>query len=228
VAYILSLDTSTKVCSVAIHDNGQLIGSQEYYLQKSHSSLLPSIIKELIENIGINLQDVQAIALAAGPGSYTGLRIGTATVKGLCFALNIPLIALDTLDSLTEQVSWIRQVGEYVLCPMLDARRMEVYCKLISADGDILWNTNPVVVDTTTFVEYKNKHLLLYGNGAEKLASIMEKYSCTILQNIHPSASFMGRIAFNKFRKKDFEDLAYFEPDYLKEFQTKPSSKKLL
>ena len=127
MALILSLDTSTKVCSVAVHEDGELIGSQSYHLQKSHSSLLPVIVEQLMENVEKKLNELDAVALSAGPGSYTGLRIGTATAKGFAFTLGIPMVAITSLDTMFEQVAPMFS-NSSVLIPMIDARRMEVFC----------------------------------------------------------------------------------------------------
>lgn len=225
MSVILSLDTSTKVCSVALHESGDLIGHQSYHLQKSHSSLLPVIIEELLANCEMTMDHVEAIALAAGPGSYTGLRIGTATAKGLAFTLGIPLIALDTLDSMLDQVVGCFK-NETYLCPMIDARRMEVYCKLVTAGGDEIWPTAPVIVEADTFSCCEGRPLVLFGNGAEKLRSFLEGSDYLFIDNIHPNAAYMGKRAYARFQQRAFEDLAYFEPEYLKEYRTNTPSQK--
>ncbi|MFY0607843.1 MAG: tRNA (adenosine(37)-N6)-threonylcarbamoyltransferase complex dimerization subunit type 1 TsaB [Cyclobacteriaceae bacterium] len=228
MANILSIDTSTKVCSVALHNSGALVAGQSYHLQQSHSSLLPGIIKQLLDNCEFEMASLDAVALSAGPGSYTGLRIGTATAKGLCFALNLPLISIDTLDTMIDQVFPLINEESALFCPMIDARRMEVYCKLINQSRQVLRDTSPVVVDEDTFSEFRNVPLYLFGNGASKLRDLFKKYNTHHVPNIHPSAANMGTISYEKFQKGLFEDLAYFEPDYLKEFQTKAPVKKKL
>lgn len=221
----MSLDTSTKVCSIALHENGQLIGQQSYHLQKSHSSLLPAIINELMLNCESSLDQLSAIALSSGPGSYTGLRIGTATVKGLAFTLNIPLIAISTLDTMIAQVQNVSPTQAY-FCPMIDARRMEVYCKIVKSSGEELLSTTALVVDEHSFNEYLDMTLILFGNGAPKLKPILTHENFHFVDHIHPSAAHMGFLAFQKFENKQFEDLAYFEPDYLKEYQSNTSPQK--
>lgn len=222
---ILSLDTSTKVCSLALHKEGQLVGQQSYHLQKSHSNLLPVVIQQLIENCETNLSDLTAIALSAGPGSYTGLRIGTATAKGLCFSLGIPLIALDSLDSMIEQM--IPMVShDAFFCPMIDARRMEVYCKVVSREKEHL-PTQPLIVDDDgVFDQFLDQPFYLFGNGSDKLRDIFISKEFHFISGIHPLAAFMGKLAHEKLLKEDFEDLAYFEPDYLKEYRTNTPSQK--
>lgn len=222
---ILSLDTSTKVCSVAIHNNGELIGQQSYHLQKSHSNLLPVIIRQLAENCEMELRHLKAIALSAGPGSYTGLRIGTATAKGLAFSLNLPLIAIDSLDTMVEQVRGVVP-DEAVLFPMIDARRMEVYTKAVVAGGDVLWETQPLIVEEDSFKEFESSQMFFFGNGADKLKEMFSESSIRFVDDIHPCAAAMGKLAFEKFQNEEFEDLAYFEPDYLKEFRTNVPSQK--
>ncbi|WP_421891144.1 tRNA (adenosine(37)-N6)-threonylcarbamoyltransferase complex dimerization subunit type 1 TsaB [Marinoscillum sp.] len=223
---ILSLDTSTKVCSVAIHQEGVLIGHQAYHLQKSHSNLLPGIIQQLAENCEVSLSDLTAIALSAGPGSYTGLRIGTATAKGLAYTLSIPFIALDTLDAMIAQVAPMLK-GEGLLCPMIDARRMEVYCKVVSHSGDEIWKTQPLIVDEHSFDDLPQEHIYFFGNGSNKLEEIFGgNEKCHFIGDIHPSAAHMGEMAWARFQDSAFEDIAYFEPEYLKEYRTNVPSQK--
>lgn len=225
MSIILSLDTSTKVCSVAIHQAGVLIGCQAYHLQKSHSNLLPVTIQQLVENCELSMSDIEAVALSAGPGSYTGLRIGTATAKGLAYSLDIPLIAVDTLDSMIAQVRPFAPQG-MLLCPMIDARRMEVYCKVVDSSGKELWPTQPLVVEGNSFDAFKESTLLLFGNGSDKLQGVLEGSSMSFIPDIHPSAAYMGLLAYSRFSADTFEDIAYFEPEYLKEYRTNVPSQK--
>lgn len=225
MSIILSLDSSTKVCSAAIHENGELIGQQVYHLQKSHSNLLPIIIQQLVENCELQMKDLKAIALSAGPGSYTGLRIGTAAAKGLCYSLKLPLIAIDTLDTMIAQIKPYVLPGDLIL-PMIDARRMEVYIKAVTSEEELLWNTKPLIVDETTFDEFKGRQLWLLGNGAAKLKEFFSGSRYKFISDIHPSAAAMGTLAEDKFENEQFEDIAYFEPDYLKEYRTNVPSQK--
>lgn len=225
MSIILSIETSTKVCSVAIHQAGELLGQMSLHLQKSHSSLLPSIIDQLIENCELTIEDLDAVAISEGPGSYTGLRIGTATAKGLSFSRGIPIIAINSLDTMIEQVDLVNN-PDALFCPMIDARRMEVYCKLIYGSEEIVWETAPLVVDEGTFETYRDRRIFLFGNGSGKFRDLLSADHFRFIQGIYPGASFMGRLSFAKFEKSDFEDLAYFEPEYLKEYRTNPSSQK--
>ncbi|MEO9474243.1 MAG: tRNA (adenosine(37)-N6)-threonylcarbamoyltransferase complex dimerization subunit type 1 TsaB [Cyclobacteriaceae bacterium] len=227
MAVILALDTSTKVCSIALHQNGEEIGHQAYHLQKSHSSLLPIIINQLLENVEMQKKDIEAVAISGGPGSYTGLRIGTSTAKGFCYGLQVPLLSFDSLDSMYEAVK--NSVSKDTLvCPMIDARRMEVYCNLRDAEGDRIWKSKPLILDENVFDDFADRQILLIGNGAEKCRDLFaSKPNIQINAKLYPNAFAVAELLESKFQKGEFEDLAYFEPDYLKEFQTKAPKGKL-
>ena len=222
---ILSLETSTPVCSIALHRQGVLLGSQSYHLDKSHSSLLPGILGELVGNCGVQLRDLSAFAVSAGPGSYTGLRIGLSTAKGVCYAMGIPLLSVGTLDTLVQQaIDWLPEGA--LIAPMLDARRMEVYTKLLSTEGEELWPLQALILEEDSYQDFDDQELYLVGNGASKCNGFLTHPRLHILAQVHPSAASMGSIAWEKFQKFEFEDLAYYEPNYLKAFQTKPPSNK--
>lgn len=225
MSLILSIDTSTKVCSVAIHQSGELVGHMAYHLQKSHSSLLPEIIHQLVDNCELALKDLAAVAISEGPGSYTGLRIGTASAKGLAFAMKLPLIAVSSLDSMIAQTDLQNNAGA-LFCPMIDARRMEVYCKLVDSDSKEIWDVRPVVIDRHTFDVFGGSKIFLFGNGSDKLMDLFTESRYRFIPNIYPGAAFMGQRAYQKFVTSDFVDLAYFEPEYLKEYQTNVPSQK--
>ena len=223
---ILSIESSTRVCSVAIHDGEELIGSQTYHLEHSHSSLLPEIIKQLLVNCNQQLENMDAIAVSIGPGSYTGLRIGVSTAKGLAYVSKIPLIALDTLEVMCEGVQAEMLSKETLLCPMIDARRMEVYCLIQNMERKLLWDTKPLVIEADSFSEFTQTPMLFFGNGADKCQPVLSAPNYHYLNNLHPDAKNMGRLALHKFENNDFEDLAYLEPNYLKAFRTnKPAAK---
>jgi tRNA threonylcarbamoyladenosine biosynthesis protein TsaB len=170
MALILSIETSTNVCSVAIHDEGKLIVSSEVHIDQSHASKLATLIDEARRNAGIELNQLKAVALSSGPGSYTGLRIGTSTAKGLCYALGIPLIAVSTLDLMSYQVSKIILDGDVLLCPMIDARRMEVYCQLVTGNLEVISPIEAKIIDESSFVDSLNKKkIIFFGNGADRL-----------------------------------------------------------
>jgi tRNA threonylcarbamoyladenosine biosynthesis protein TsaB len=226
LALILSIETSTKVCSVALHKDGELVTIQLHQIDKSHSSLLPGIVKEICDEAKFELKDLNAVAVSAGPGSYTGLRIGVTSAKGFCFALSIPLIAIPSLDVMTEAVRE-KINGEFFLCPMMDARRMEVYTQMIDQDNLEVWGLQPKILDENTFSEF-TKPVYLFGDGMPKFKEIATQENLHYIDDVFPDAANMGRLAFEKFETKQFEDVAYFEPNYLKEWRTTTPKKKLI
>ena len=223
MAAIVSLETATKICSVALHSDGKLIASQSYHLEKSHSTLLPSIVKEMLENCDFELARVDAFAVSSGPGSYTGLRIGATTAKGMAFALNKPLISVNTLTAMLCQVRNVIKTPAY-FCPMIDARCMEAYCILSDEKGRI-WETNSLIVEQDSFKNFGDKPLYLFGDGAAKTKEVLTQSNIEWIEDILPSAEQVGLLAEEKFKNSEFEDVAYFEPFYLKEFQAKPAKK---
>lgn len=230
---LLSLETSSPVCSVALHhlDTGRLVGQTELRLEKSHSSHLSLLISQLLENTLHTLQDVAAVAVSDGPGSYTGLRIGAAAAKGLCYALDIPLLAVSTLQSLAHQVAAATARPEqYLYCPMLDARRMEVYAGIYHADGTEVLAPTPLLLDETTLAEQLAGQLLLFfGNGAAKFRPLVaENPHAAFLTGIEPSAIAVGQLGVVAFHRQDFQDVAYYEPFYLKEVYTTTPKKQPL
>ncbi|ALD21799.1 tRNA (adenosine(37)-N6)-threonylcarbamoyltransferase complex dimerization subunit type 1 TsaB [Hymenobacter sp. DG25A] len=222
---ILSLETSSSICSVALHRvaDGSLVGQSELRLEKSHSSHLSVLVNQLLENCQYTLQDVAAVAVSDGPGSYTGLRIGAAAAKGLCFALEIPLVAISTLQALAYQVaSYTARPEQYLFCPMLDARRMEVYAALYTHEGQEVLAPTPLILEETTLAEQLAHHrLLCFGNGAVKFQPLVAGNAhADFLSDIQPSAVAVGALAVQAFREQDFRDVAYYEPFYLKEVYT--------
>jgi tRNA threonylcarbamoyladenosine biosynthesis protein TsaB len=217
---ILSCDTSTKTCSVAIHQDGILVTNLETYTQNSHAENLTLMFHEACKMAKLDIKEIDAFALAQGPGSYTGLRIGSASIKGLCFALDKPLIALSTLQIMAEGLLPLIQVGELV-CPMIDARRMEVFCGVCDSEGKIVLAEQPMILDETSFSELLQNHKILFaGNGAEKCIGFINNSNARFLVDYHPLAKNMGTLALYKFKTQQFADIAYFEPEYLKEFYT--------
>ena len=229
---ILSIETATDKSSVAIHDKGELVGHIELHLDKSHSGYLTVIIEQLLNNCSVNKNNIDAIAVSIGPGSYTGLRIGVSTAKGLCYALDKPLIAVNTLEIMARQV-----IGSYVdngngnilFCPMIDARRMEVYASIFNTEDICLLETKSIIIDENTFREFtEDNQIILFGNGAKKCMDILPEDRFKLIGNIYPSAKYLGHIAYEKFLKNTFEDVAYLEPFYLKAYQAKlPKKNKL-
>lgn len=226
MALILSIETSTDVCSAAVHDSGELIANQTHKIEKSHSSLLPGIAGDVLKEANYTLKDLSAVAVSAGPGSYTGLRIGVTNAKGFCYAMSIPLIAIDTLDTMIQAVEGMFK-GEYNLCPMMDARRMEVYTKMVDQEQNEIWPLQAKILDEKSFSELTGS-TYLFGNGMPKFRDIVEQQNLIFIDDIFPDASNMGKLAFEKYQGGSFEDVAYFEPNYLKEWRTTTPKKKLL
>ncbi|NHE59488.1 tRNA (adenosine(37)-N6)-threonylcarbamoyltransferase complex dimerization subunit type 1 TsaB [Cyclobacterium plantarum] len=221
---ILSIETSIAVCSIAIHDNGQLLALMELFQDNVHGSKLVPSIKSLMDQSGLGLKDLGAIAVSQGPGSYTGLRIGVATAKGLAFAHDLPLIAVDSLDALGRQLA--HQVEENsCIVPMIDARRMEVYRKILDHTGETLVDLQPEVLDEHAFQEYLSRSKVYFlGNANAKTRSVISSSNAVFVDKLN-SASSVGEIAFQKYKLGLSADIAYFEPNYLKEFMVLKSKK---
>jgi len=215
--YILNIETSTKNCSVSIAKSGKTILLKEIAEQNfSHSEKLHLFIDGLLKETQIPYKELAAIALSKGPGSYTGLRIGTSTAKGLCYALDIPLIAIDTLLVLAKQIN----TQDALIIPMIDARRMEVYTAVFDRNHHKISEVEALVIDRNSFNEVSQKAYLI-GDGASKCKEVLSDENFIFLDEIiYPSAREMSEISFEKYQNQQFEDLAYFEPFYLKEFFT--------
>ncbi|MFB9078761.1 tRNA (adenosine(37)-N6)-threonylcarbamoyltransferase complex dimerization subunit type 1 TsaB [Flavobacterium procerum] len=224
MSFILNIETATKNCSVSIAKNGETVLCREIAEEGySHAEKLHVFIEEVIEQSGITVQDLTAIAVSQGPGSYTGLRIGVSAAKGLCYALNIPLIAVNTLQTLASQAG----VLDGKIIPMLDARRMEVYSEVFNPDLSVDRAIKAEIIDENSFSEYTEK-VYFTGDCAEKCKTVLTKENFVFLEDIkYPSAAAMSKISFDKYQKSDTVDVAYFEPYYLKDFMiTAPASKK--
>jgi tRNA threonylcarbamoyladenosine biosynthesis protein TsaB len=221
MALILSIETSTKICSVALHEQGNLMACSEVRLERSHAKNLIDIIQNVLSYSGHKMDDLQAIAVSKGPGSYTGLRIGVSSAKGFCYALDIPLIAVDTLEAMASGIINMNYTGA-LLCPMIDARRMEVYCKLMDNDLTNILPTSAIIIDDKSFDKFLQEYkILFFGDGAQKCKEVITHENAIFIKEVNPSAVFMGGIAYQKFQKQQFEDVAYLEPLYLKEFMMK-------
>ena len=218
MAIILAIETSTKNCSVALFKESNLIAHKESDKQEFvHSEQLTIYIQDVIALAKIHLNDIDAIALSKGPGSYTGLRIGTSTAKGLCFALDIPLISISTLQGMAFAMKQNSFADLY--CPMIDARRDEVFCALFDNSNNEIRRVQSDIVDATTYIPFLDKKILFFGNGALKCKEIIShKNAIFIDHDIYPSAKNIGVLSYKKYYKKEFEDTAYFEPYYLKDF----------
>ncbi len=222
---ILCLETSTAVCSVALVENGNVVALRESLDGQNHAEKITLFIDEVMKEAGIAYKDLDAVATSMGPGSYTGLRIGVSTAKGLCYAMEKPLIAIDTLAAmacgfLSQQPKANSQKPTSILCPMIDARRMEVYSAFFNEKLERTSETEALVIDENSFMELKqNNHLYLFGDGADKLAALFENdENITVVEKFHCSAAYMAKLADEAFTNKQFVDTAYFEPFYLKNF----------
>ena len=215
MSYILNIETATKNCSVALAKDGKTILCKEIAEEGySHAERLHVFIEEIIKETGITLQDLSAIAVSQGPGSYTGLRIGVSAAKGLCYALDIPLIAVDTLQALAAQVT----ISSGLIIPMIDARRMEVYSAIFSPTLEKKREVLAQIIDDNSF-EDRQETLYLIGDCADKCKTVLTKENHVFLEEIvYPSAKEMSALSFEKFKISDTVDVAYFEPYYLKDF----------
>ena len=220
--YILNIETATKNCSVALAKEGKTIICKEISEEGySHAERLHVFIEEIINEAGITLQDLSAIAVSQGPGSYTGLRIGVSAAKGLCFALDIPLIAVDTLQALASQTN----VSNGLIIPMLDARRMEVYSAIYTPNFEIIRVVQAEIITENSFENFEET-IYFVGDCAEKCKTVLTKDNFVFLdENKYPSAKEMSLLSFEKYKKNDTVDVAYFEPYYLKDFMMTVSKK---
>lgn len=226
---LLSIDTSTRGCSVALHQDGQLLSNYDLLAEKSSSGMLTSLIHNAVEQAGFQLADVDAFAVAQGPGSYTGLRIAVSTAKGLCFALDKPLIAINTLEAMTLQVKDFYPAN-YLFCPMIDARRMEVYCAVLNANGEFIEDTQAKIIDQQAFeAVLTEQSIVFFGDGAKKCQSVLGENPRALFpqQLIFPSAKTVGELAWQRYQQQLFEDVVTFEPFYLKDFMATTPKKKV-
>lgn len=215
---ILNLETSTKNCSVSLFNGDHKVLEKSVLSEQySHSENLTIFIQEVISRSNFTISDLAAVSVSKGPGSYTGLRVAVAVAKGLCYTLDIPLISISNLEALSYKV--IKDFPNYDLyCPMIDARRMEVFSAIFDRDNKLCREIKSEIITSNSFKkELKNK-MLFFGNGSEKCKSVITSENAFFLEEIYPSSSNMGILSFNKFKNKKFEDIAYFEPLYLKDF----------
>ena len=220
---ILCLETATPVCSVALNDGCCTIALRETEEQNAHSEKITNFIREVMETAKIDYKQLDAVAVSQGPGSYTGLRIGVSTAKGICYAADLPLMAIDTLEAMAYGMK--AKLGSQIcendlLIPMIDARRMEVYAAVFDANLQRINDTAALVIDENTFVDLQKYHRLwLFGDGAPKLKQVYENQpNVNIVDGFKPSAAYMLNLADKALREHNFVDVAYFEPFYLKDF----------
>ncbi len=222
MVYILNIETSTKNCSVCLSKNNILLSLVEEASENySHGEQLHVFIEQAIDKAGISLKDIDAIAVGKGPGSYTGLRIGVSAAKGLCFSLDKPLISISSLAILAQSV----QLDKGFIVPTIDARRMEVYSAVYNQDYELERKVKAEIIDENSLAQYFLKdQVYLVGDGAKKCESVLDHNNLTIIEQ-YPSAKHMIDLAYNKYKISDIEDVAYFEPYYLKDFVVTPQKK---
>jgi tRNA threonylcarbamoyladenosine biosynthesis protein TsaB len=218
LALLLNIETATTVCSVAITRDSEILSLIELDNGFTHAENLHLFIGEALKKAGVAIRQIEGIAVSKGPGSYTGLRIGASTAKGLAYALNIPLISVDTLMIMAEMARQANPAAGF-FCPMIDARRMEVYTALYDRQLDIVIPVQALVVDEQSASTFRKESICFFGDGMDKCRGILSGIeTATFIAGIKPSAKYMGALAEKKFRNQEFEDVAYFEPFYLKDF----------
>ena len=234
MALILCIETGTDICSVGLSRDGELISLRESDEGRDHAKRVGVFVDELLRENDVAPDELDAIAVGMGPGSYTGLRIGVSFAKGMCYGLQIPLVAVGSLDALAAVAIEDNEAGildvenwdDAILCPMVDARRMEVYTRLFNAQGEPVSEVSAEIVTEESFAEWrKEKQLVIFGNGAAKCCEVLP--DATYI-NITPSARGLARLAEQRLQEGKTEDIAYFEPFYLKDFVVIPSKKKIL
>lgn len=219
MSLILQLETATATCSVALTDGGKILALREIAEPNAHGTVLTGFIRDVLESAGKTERDLAAIAVSRGPGSYTGLRIGVSVAKGLCFALDVPLLAVDTLEAMA---AGLRMREDFAagtrLCPMIDARRMEVYTAVYDLDLNVVRPVAALVVEPESFHDLSDRPLIFFGDGSAKCREPLAGTDTVFIEGFHNSAGDMSGLAAAKYQAGAFEDLAYFEPYYLKEF----------
>ena len=234
---ILHIETATDICSVAVSEGDRQLSLIESGQERSHARLLTSFIRQAMEQAGLGYKDLQGLAVSKGPGSYTGLRIGVSTAKGLAYALEIPLLASGTLENMASSSTSHGEVAKLIaahgtnllLCPLLDARRMEVYSGFYTINNTAFREVTADIIDHESYRSILDSHqVCFFGNGADKCKPVLEHPNAHFIDGIHPSASSMIKPVLEKFQKKAFENVAYFEPFYLKNFIATVPRKKVL
>jgi len=223
-SYILNIETATTNCSVSLSKNGEtLVLKEDYDEGYSHAERLHIYIDAVLKEANISQSQIDAIAISKGPGSYTGLRIGVSAAKGLCYALNKPLISIPTLESLAHQI----KCEDGVIIPMLDARRMEVYSAIFDSDYNQIRETQAQILNEDSFKDYLAEgNVYFIGNGVEKTKTLITHPNAVFIEGKLPSSNEISLLAYNKYKISDIEDAAYFEPYYLKDFVALKPTKK--
>lgn len=220
MSLILQIETATTVCSVALSENGSLLACKEIQQRNVHAEVITLFIDEVLKASGKQYSELGAVAVSCGPGSYTGLRIGISVTKGLCYSLDIPFIAVETLESMTNGMNDENPSRDALFCPMIDARRMEVFTAVFNAEGNRVKPTSAEIIDQDSFSDLlKTNKIIFFGDGASKCSEVLgSNPNAQIVSDFQNSARHLTKKATEKFINKDFEDTAYFEPYYLKDF----------
>lgn len=224
MGYILNIETATKNCSVCIANEGKVIALKEMNNGNySHAEVLHTFIQDVFKEASCTFNEIDAIAVSSGPGSYTGLRIGVSAAKGLCFAFDVPLISVNTLEALSKQIS----TNSGFIVPMIDARRMEVYAAVYNHTHTQVRTIKAEVITQNAYSDFLAKETVYFlGDGAHKCKEIISHKNAVFVDDLYPSAKEMAALSFYKYQKSDIEDVAYFEPFYLKDFIVVPEKKK--
>ena len=231
MAIILSIETSTNVCSVALSENDKVLFSEVEYAANSHAALLTVLIERMMKKASMDMNVIDTVAVSSGPGSYTGLRIGVSAAKGICYALKKPLIAINSLRILAQQAVLTKSEAfdseDILLCPMIDARRMEVYSTLFDKELNQIEDIKAEIIDSSSYSSILEKRKIVFvGNGSGKCKEVIQHPNAVFQDDIYPLASAMTMPAYAAFNRNQFEDVAYFEPFYLKDFiATVPKNK---
>ncbi len=217
---ILCVDTSSFICSVSVFENLSLISSNYTEVEKSHSKLIIQLIDQSLKDAKIKINEVDAFAVSMGPGSYTGLRIGVSTIKGLCYSLEKPLISINTLEILSKSaLNHINNYNDFFICPMIDARRMEVFTKMLDNDFNEVEKDKALILDDKSFNDFGGGKLIyFFGDGSNKFQKITNNKNFHFIDNIISSSKHMGELANIKYENNQFENLTTFEPFYIKDF----------
>lgn len=221
MALIINIETSTRVCSAALAKDGKLLDLKESFDDRTHATQLTVFIDELFKENALSYADLDAVSVSEGPGSYTGLRIGVSVAKGICYGQNKPLIAVNTLQAMALMaIESDKSIAKNAkLCPMIDARRMEVYSSLFDTTAKKLRDTQAEVIEAGAYKDLLDKGtVVFFGDGAEKCMETINHENAVFLKEIYPSAKYMGKLSQKLFDQQQFKDVAYFEPFYLKDF----------
>lgn len=230
MALILNIETSTNVCSAALAENGKVIDLKENFDGRTHASSLTVYIEQLFKDNKFSFDQIDAVSVSEGPGSYTGLRIGVSVAKGICYGQNKPLIAINTLKAMAKMAldSDIILPENSLLCPMIDARRMEVYSALFDLQTNNIRETRAEVIEQDAYKKELHEHsIYFFGDGAKKCMDVIQHENAHYIDDIYPSAKYMSELSNKLFKDGEFKDMAYFEPYYLKDFVATTSKKKL-